>query len=151
MAGLYERFTGSPMLAGSPEYSKRIVEQTAMATEPAYKQALRGMRQGMANRGVAGSGLEIAARGGLEGQRLGQLTQAGMSAATAGADLNEQNRRRLEERGWSLEDYAKMAEERKQAREAEAEAQNQNLWNQLIAQAAGGVGGALVKGVTGGF
>ncbi len=131
---------GTELVTGSPQYQQQIVEQRKKTLAPAYAQAVQRARQGQANRGLMNSGL-----GGEQEQALGQeyrgaLGQAASEAATQGADVTEQNRRqaiqdalRLRMQGNEFGQQDKVAKQRQ-------EEQQQQVWNELIGGAAGGVG-----------
>lgn len=145
MASLYEQMSPSAPApaAGSPEYQKGIVENAKATLQPQYKRAIMQARQGLQNRGLSRSGIALATEGDIGQQYRGELGRVAGEAATRSADLAEQNRRRLEERGWQETDLAKAMEERKRAMEAERETADADRWANLIGAATGGAGTAL--------
>lgn len=144
--------------AGGAAYQRGVVKQTADNLRPHYENALRSSRQGVANRGLGGSGVGQYLQNRIGEQYRDQMGQVSNQAAIGGADLNEQNRRMQQARGWSVEDrdlaYAQRAQEIQRQQEYARQQQSNAMWTQLIGGAAGAagtyfggpMGGAAAKG-----
>jgi hypothetical protein len=149
--GLDRPSSGAP---GSDEYQQNIVNRTTRSLKPAYQSAMRGLDQQFASRGLQDSGLAGEAQMGLSQDYLDRLAGVSEDAATRGADVGEENRRRLEGRGWDVEDRnVKMdwlRQQSQEARDAAAQAQWADLLGGLAGAAgsyvAGPIGGSLAGG-----
>lgn len=143
---LFDASTGGEkvnLTSGSPEYQSAIMEQTQRSLKPAYQAALKQTRQNFSNRGLMDSGIGLEGELGLQQDYLGKLASASTQAATRGADVGEENRRRLEQRSWAVEDRDKqLAMLKDQADRAESAA-GADRWAGLIGGAAGALGSAV--------
>lgn len=143
---LFDAQTGGEktnLTSGSPEYQSAIMDQTQRSLKPAYQAALQQTRQNFSNRGLMDSGIGLQGELGLQQDYLGKLANTATQAATRGADVGEENRRRLEQRSWAVEDRDKqLAYLKEQADRAEAAA-GADRWAGLIGGAAGAAGSAL--------
>lgn len=150
---LFDASTGGEkvnLTSGSPEYQSAIMEQTQRSLKPAYQAALKQTRQNFSNRGLMDSGIGLEGELGLQQDYLGKLASASTQAATRGADVGEENRRRLEQRSWAVEDRDKqLAMLKDQADRAEAQA-GADRWAGLIGGAAGAAG-TMIGGPLGGM
>jgi hypothetical protein len=153
MNDMFDAPTGgglTPITSGSPEYQKAIVGNTQASLKPAYTSALNRLRQSYASRGLLDSGLGAAAEMGMSQNYLGQIGDVANRAAIGGADLAENNRQRLEQRGWQVQDRdLQLQALRDQADRAERAA-GQKQWADLI----GGVamaGGTAAGGPFGAY
>jgi len=152
---IYDR--GETLQAGTVPYSDRYIE-TAMKGQKAdkaaiRKQALQEIAQDYASRGLTGSGVaQLAgaqARQGFADQDTAFRQGLGMKAAM----LGEENRRRLENRGWNVEDRNWRAEQERlqherDLREADQEAQG-GMWGNILGTA-GSIVGSIYGGPAGG-
>ena len=93
-----------PSAPGTQGYENNIVSRATRNLKPAYQQAMGGLRQSYASRGLLDSGLEGQAEGDLSQGYLNNLGGIAEGAATHGADVNEENRRRVQQRGWQTQD-----------------------------------------------
>lgn len=153
MNDLFASPTGAPatnLTSGSPEYQAAIMQGTQAGMKPAYISALNKMRQTFASRGLSDSGIAGAGEMGMAQDYAGQLGQAANRAAIQGADLAEQNRQRLENRSWQVQDRdTQLAYLKDQADKAEQAAANKQ-WMDLISGAAM-AGGTAMAGPMGGM
>lgn len=137
--------TGTPpvMQTGDPQYQQQAVEGYAARTQPQYTAALKQLRQNYASRGLGESGISGLAELGLNQSHLQDINDFGRQTALTAADMGEQNRRRVQDRGWQVEDrnYHQSALDRLMAdQNSRADAQRAS---QLIGQTAGTVGSAI--------
>lgn len=129
--------------SGSPEYQQAITGQTQRQLAPIYRQALRQTRGNLQSRGLTDSGIALDAERGLQQNFLGQMADTATRAATGGADVAEQNRRRLQERGWQTEDRDMALAAEREAMNRREEMMGAQTWADLLGGAAGAAGTAL--------
>lgn len=129
------------LIAGSPEYTSAIVDQTAGNLRPYFQQAQRAQRQGQI--GGGGETPEGVAQQGdlsLKEAYLGKLGDTSRMAAMKGADVGEENRRRQQSRDWLVQDRDYNAAILRDRENREEERANQAMWGNIISTAAGAAG-----------
>lgn len=138
----------------SQSYYDTSVGLQKRAMQPAYEQALDRMRGSFASRGFAGGGgMEKFAEMGMSQDYMGRLGDYAGKAALRASDVGEENRRRVETRGWQVEDrdlrYKKLQEQEQRMREDKEAAARSGLIGG-IGRGVGMVGGALIGAYAGG-
>lgn len=144
-----------------PQYQREAVRGVAQTLKPQYEEAVRQSRQRMANRGMLGSGADLYGQAQMGQGYTDALARTGIQAGMRSADIGEENRRRVEDRGWSVADQIRRAEFQKEMdrtnyerqREARAHMEDQawkayaaNFIGDLIGQAMGGMMGGGGEG-----
>lgn len=136
---------GDPTSQGYFDTAARLHEKSL---QPAYEQALERTRQSFANRGFGGGGgMEKFAEMGLTQDYMGNLSNQRGQMALRSSDVGEQNRRRVEQRGWQVEDRDKRYQflrDQEQRMRDDKEAANRSGMIGAIGRGVGTVGGALL-------
>lgn len=143
---LFEPATGGEAVnlkSGSPEYQAAILQNTQRSLKPLYQNALRNTRANIASRGLTDSGIALDSERNLQQGYLGQMADAATKAATGGADLAEENRRRLENRGWAVEDRDLALAQAREQMDRQEKMAGAQTWADLLGGAAMAGGTAL--------
>lgn len=122
--------------------------------QPAYEQAIDRTRQSFATRGFGGGGgMEKFAEMGLTQDYMGNLSNQRGQMALRSSDVGEQNRRRVETRGWQVEDrdkrYQYMRDQEQRMRD-DKEAASRGAMIGQIGRGVGTIGGGIVGAYLGG-
>lgn len=128
---------------GTQAYQQNIVGNAARSMKPAYQQAMTGMDQSLASRGLLGSGIGASEEGGLSQGYANKVGDVAGQAATHSADINEENRRMEQQRNWQVQDRnLQMNWLQQQADRAQGNLENQR-WADMVGGAGKAVGGAV--------
>lgn len=128
---------------GTPGYEENIVSGAAKRLKPAYQQAMMGLDQNNASRGLLNSGIAAQSHGDLAENYLGQLSGIADQAETHSADIAEENRRAEQQRGWQVQDRDVQMKWLKDQADRQEQIAQANQWADLVGGAAGAVGGAV--------
>ncbi len=143
-ASLDKQDTSAP---GSAGYEQNIVQSAAKRLKPAYQQAMQGLDQSNASRGILNSGIAAQNQGDLAENYLGKLGDISGEAATHTADVNEENRRAQQQRGWQVQDRDVQMQWLKDQADRNQQQAQANQWADLVGGAAGAVGGMYGGGL----
>lgn len=105
---IYDRGSLGPNdSVASPAYKRAAFLHYRADLDPARVQALNELGQEYSGRGLSAGGQNLGAALANRNSYIQQLSQADQNLGIEQADSNEIARRRVEGRGWQLEDIAK--------------------------------------------
>lgn len=142
--------------AGTPQYQRAVVSDTARNIYPAFQEAVSRSQQTIQNRNLGGTGLDTYLLNRPKEQYQDALSGAGERAAIGAADISNADRIRDLIRGFAVEDrdlaLARRAAERKEDFARQDEMGYQQLIQQLIGATGGigAIGGAFAANQGGG-
>lgn len=114
---------------------------------PAYQTALRNTKQNLTARGMGSSGMSAFADMDIRQKEAQDKSGFQQKLGMRRADLGEQNRQRLEQRSWQVQDrdirYERYQEQLKEQRRQQQEDQKMQMFGQIAGGITGGFGSIL--------